>query len=83
MSALAVFLIFIAAGGSFALGYFVNHLIKVKKGRNVEQEVENIREMARREAETIKKEAELQSKDAMLKLRMDFEQDSKQRREEL
>ncbi len=83
MSALAVFLIFIAAGGSFALGYVVNRMIKGKKSKDIELEAENIKEMARREAETIRKEAELQSKDTMLKLRQDFEQDHKQRREEL
>ncbi len=83
MSALAVFLIFIAAGGSFALGYVVNRAVKGKKSKDIEKEAEAIREMARREAETIKKEAELQAKDTLLKLRQDFEQDNKTRREEL
>ncbi|MEI6437249.1 MAG: ribonuclease Y [Candidatus Omnitrophota bacterium] len=83
MSALAVLLIFVAAGGSFALGFVINKAIKGKQGKDVEKEAEAIRDMARREAETIKKEAELQAKDTMLKLRQDFEQDTKQRREEL
>jgi ribonuclease Y len=83
MSALAVVFIFVAAGGSFALGYVLNRVIKGKKTKDMEQEAETIREMARREAENIKKEAELHAKDAMLKLRQDFEQDHKQRREEL
>lgn len=83
MSTLAVILIVIAAGGSFALGFALNRLLKGKKARDLELEAENVREMARREAETIKKEAELQAKDTLLKLRQDFEQDTKQRREEL
>ena len=39
--------------------------------------------MAQREAETIRKEAELQAKDLLLKMRQDFEKETKERRDEL
>ncbi len=83
MSALAVIIVFGVAGGAFAAGYFLSRLIKGKQLKLTEQEAQSIKDMAMREAESIRKEAELQAKDTLLKMRHDFEQDTKQRREEL
>ncbi len=77
-------LVFLAVGGgAFAGGYFLSRFFKGQQFAKVEQEASTIRDMARREAETYKKESELYAKDTLLKLRQEFEQESKQRREEL
>ncbi len=65
-----------------AAGIFLPRLLQGNQIQLAEKEAASTREMASREAETIKKEAELQAKDTMLKLRQEFEQESKQRREE-
>ena len=83
MSALIVVLFFVLAGGGFGLGFYFNRVLKGKQAAAAEQDANSVRDMARREADTIKKEAELQAKDTMLKLRQEFEQDTRQRREEL
>lgn len=83
MGALSILLIVLAAGGAFVGGYFFSRVVKGKQIKQLEQESESIKDMARREAETIKKEAELHAKDTMIKLRQEFEHESKQRREEL
>ncbi|MBF0122743.1 MAG: ribonuclease Y [Candidatus Omnitrophica bacterium] len=83
MEVLTVVLFFVIGGGAFAGGYFLSRVLKGKQLQMTEKEAESIKDMARREADTIKKEAELQAKDTLLKLRHDFEQDTKTRREEL
>jgi ribonuclease Y len=83
MGALPVFaFILVGAAGLFG-GYVLSRVIKGKQLKFTEQEAASIKDMAHREAETIKKEAELQAKDTMLKLRQEFEVETKQRREEL
>lgn len=83
MEALTVILFFIIGAAAFAGGYFLSRVLKGKRLQMTEKEAETIRDMARREADTIRKEAELQAKDTLLKLRHDFEQDTRTRREEL
>lgn len=83
MEVLTVVLFFVTGAGAFAGGYFFSRILKGKQLQMTEKEAESIKDMARREADTIKKEAELQAKDTLLKLRHDFEQDTKSRREEL
>ncbi|NLE64503.1 MAG: ribonuclease Y [Elusimicrobia bacterium] len=73
----------IVAGAAMAGGFVVSNVLKGKKGKVAQEEAQGIRDMALREAETIKKEAELQAKDTLLKLRNEFEQDTRSRREEL
>ncbi len=51
--------------------------------REVQKGVNEIRDLAIREAETIKKEAELSAKDLLIKLRNDFEKETKDRRDEI
>lgn len=68
---------------SFSGGFFFNKIARSKQMKLLEQEANSIKEIARREAETIKKEAELHAKDTMIKLRQEFEKESKERREEL
>jgi len=58
--------------------YFANKRIK-----EAEQKAKELKEFAQREAESRQREAELAGKDLMLKLRQDFEKQTKDRREEL
>ena len=83
MSGLIVGLLIVLPIGGFVAGIFINRILKGRQAKAAEQEANSVRDMARREAETIKKEAELHAKDTMLKLRQEFEQDTRQRREEL
>lgn len=83
MGAATIVLLFLTAGAAFVGGYFLSRVLKGKQFKLTEKEAQSIKEMAHREAETIKKEAELHAKDTMLKLRQEFEQETKQRREEL
>lgn len=83
MSALTVVIFLVLAGGAFGFGFFFNRIVRGNQAKASEQEAETIREMARREAETTKKEAELHAKDTMIKLRQEFELDTRQRRDEL
>jgi ribonuclease Y len=83
MSALSLIVILLTVGGAFAAGFLLSRVIKGKQLKLTEQEAQSIKDNAMRQAETIKKEAELQAKDTLLKLRNEFEQDTKQRREEI
>ena len=83
MDVLTIVLFFVIGAGAFAGGYFLSRVLKGKQLQMTEKEAASIKDMAHREADTIKKEAELQAKDTLLKLRHDFEQDTKTRREEL
>jgi ribonuclease Y len=69
--------------GGLLAGYFVRKYFGGKKIREEEVRAKEILENARKEAESRKKEAELQSKDMAIKLRQDFEQETRERREEL
>lgn len=73
----AIFIVGISSG-YLLRNYFANRRIK-----EAEQRAKELTEFAEREAESRKKEAELAGKDLLLKLRQDFEQDTKDRREEL
>ncbi len=77
----------VTAFASFALGiclgilwrtYFAN-----KRIRKAEDKARKLTEFSEREAEAHKKEAELAGKDLLIKLRQDFEKETKTRREEL
>jgi ribonuclease Y len=64
-------------------GWLLRRFFATKKLRVAEQQARDLREFAAREAETYKKEAELAAKDLMIKVRQDFEKETKERREEL
>lgn len=76
--------IFIFLGiGCIIAGFFLNNFLTAKRSKEAQAGATDIRELAKREAETIRKEAELQAKDILLKMRQEFEVQTKERREEL
>ncbi len=72
---------------SFCVVFFTGYLIRTffagKKLRAAESKAKELRELAFRDVENRKKEAELAAKDLLLKLRQDFEKETKERREEI
>ena len=66
-----------------AVGLMLRRFLMDRKMREVQRGVNEIRDLAIREAETIKKEAELSAKDLLIKLRYDFEKETKDRRDEI
>lgn len=78
-----VFIFIFLCIGCLIAGFFLNSFIASKRSKQSQQEASNIRQLAQREADTIRKEAELQAKDVMLKMRQEFETQTKERREEL
>lgn len=73
----------IGAVAFFMLGYFIRKRYATKKLRNAEERAKKALENAANEAEKIKRGAELEAKDLLLKMRSDFEHESKARRQEL
>jgi len=77
----------IIASVTFLVGIFSGYLLRSffanKRIKEAEQRAKDLTEFAEREAESRKKEAELAGKDLLLKLRQDFEQSTKERRDEL
>lgn len=67
----------------FVAGYFIRWFLSGKKTREAETKAKDIVASAQKEAENIKKEVALEGKDLSLKLRDDFEKETKQRREEI
>lgn len=73
----------IAAAVFFGLGYFIRKLYAKNKIKNAEDNAKKMLEDAKVEAGKLKHEAELQAKDILLKLRTEFEKETKDRRQEL
>ncbi|MDP2652420.1 MAG: ribonuclease Y [Candidatus Omnitrophota bacterium] len=67
----------------FFAGYLIRSFFAGKKLREAEQKAKELTESASREVESRRKEAELAGKELMLKLRQDFERETKERRDEL
>ena len=67
----------------FMLGYFIRKRFATKKLKNAEERARKTLESATNEADKIRHGAELQAKDLLLKMRTEFEQESKVRRQEL
>ena len=65
------------------VGFFLNRILGRQRADQANKDAGGIRDLAKREAETIRKEAELQAKDLLLKMRQDFEKETKERRDEL
>ena len=67
----------------FMLGYFIRKRFATKKLKNAEERARKTLENATNEAEKVRRSAELEAKDLLLKMRSEFEQESKIRRQEL
>ena len=67
----------------FALGYLIRKYHAKKKLKNAEDKAKKTLEVAKTDADKIKHEAELQAKDLLLKMRTEFENENKERRQEL
>ena len=65
------------------VGFFLNRILGRQRADQANKDAGGIRDLAQREAETIRKEAQLQAKDTLLKMRQDFEKETKDRRDEL
>ncbi len=78
-----VFILIFAGVGCIIAGFFLNYFLSTKRFKATNKDANDIRELAKREAEAIRKEAEIQAKDVMLKMRQEFEIQTKERREEL
>ncbi len=77
---------FIATGlaiGIFFSGYLLRWFFAGKKSKEAEQKAKTLIDAAKQEAQKYKSQAEIESKDKMIKLRQDFDLESKERREEL
>src|SRR3989338_55493 len=68
---------------SASLGYFLRKHSAEKKIQDAEHKAGEILGEAKKEVERLRKEVELEGKDAIYRLRQDFEASTKQRREEL
>ncbi len=69
--------------GCVLAGWFLRWFFANKNLRAAEERAKNLTEFASREAQARQKEAELAAKDLLLKVRQDFEKESKDRREEI
>lgn len=64
-------------------GWLVRMFFASKRLREAEQKAKDLTAFAAREAESRRKESELEAKDLLLKLRQDFEKETKDRRDEI
>lgn len=65
------------------LGYILRRYVAERKIADAEAKAQYIIEQANKEAENRRKDMELESKDLLFKMRQDFEQQTKERRQEL
>ncbi len=72
-----------ALAAGVAVGYAINQRLSRKKLESCENLSARIIDEAKKEAETIKKEAVLQAKENLLKVKTEFERDSRDRKGEL
>jgi len=76
----------LAMFAAFCIVFFAGYLIRTffagKKLRVMQQKARELKEDSMRDADNRKKEAELAAKDLLLKLRQDFEKETRERREE-
>ncbi len=76
-------MLFLTFAGGLVAGIAVRTYFLGRKLRETEQKAKQLTESVTREVEARKKEAELAGKDLMIKLRQDFERETKDRREEI
>lgn len=67
----------------FGLGYFIRKLHAKSRVKNAEDKARKMLDEAKIDADKLRHEAELQAKDILLKLRSEFEKETKDRRQEL
>ncbi|MCK5014740.1 MAG: DUF3552 domain-containing protein, partial [Candidatus Omnitrophica bacterium] len=67
----------------FFAGYLLRWFFAGKKLKAAETKANRLKDSAQKDADNWRKEAELQGKDLMIKLRQDFERETKSRREEV
>lgn len=67
----------------FALGYFLRKIIAEKSLESAEQKAKKAVEDAKREAENKRREIEIEAKDLQFKIRSEFEEQTKEKRQEL
>lgn len=65
------------------LGYFLRKLVAEKKTQDAESQARLIIEQAKKEADERKRAGELEAKDQLYRMRQDFEQQTKDRRQEI
>src|SRR3989338_10956893 len=65
------------------VGYYLSRFFADKRLKHAEVRVKELTETAKRDAENRKKEAELAARDLLIKMRQDFEKETKDRREEI
>src|SRR4030065_461264 len=65
------------------IGYVLNNLLSAKKIKSSESLAARIIEEAKKEADTIKKESILQAKENLLKIKADFDKETKDRKNDL
>ena len=65
------------------LGYFLRRYLAERKLQNAEKQAEYILEQAKKEAQARRREVELEAKDLLYRMRQDFEQETKDRRQEI
>lgn len=68
---------------AFISGYIIRWVFASKKLKESEKRAKELFETAGKNVETGRRELEIQAKDAMIKLRQDFEKETKERREEI
>ncbi|MFA5146564.1 MAG: ribonuclease Y [Candidatus Omnitrophota bacterium] len=68
---------------SFALGYFIRKYHAKMQLKGAEDKARKILENSKVDADKIRREAELEAKDRLLKMRNEFENETKERRQEL
>ncbi|PKN69324.1 MAG: ribonuclease Y [Deltaproteobacteria bacterium HGW-Deltaproteobacteria-12] len=80
---LFILVIFVVMVAGIIGGYILKHISSAKKIKSSESLSARIVEEAKKESETIKKEAILQAKENLLKMKGDFDRETKDRKNEL
>lgn len=83
VSTVSMVLSYLSLAIGIALGFMFRRFLMDRKMREVQKGVDEIRDLAIREADTIKKEAQLNAKDELIKLQHNFEKETKDRRDEI
>ena len=82
-SSLYVFVILASLVAGIVIGYIFKNIVSAKKIKSSESLAARIVEESKKEAETIKKESILQAKENLLKIKADFDKETKDRRSDL
>ena len=83
LNILYILISLVFGAGLFGLGFFIRKLLSEKSLQGAEQKAKKIVEDAKKEAENKKREIEIEAKDLQFKIRSEFEEHTKDRRQEL